>query len=251
MELVRASWVGSLPLLVEGAMDEYEKWPSPSFVFASRHSYLNVVLNHLVEKLADVCVVPETMRFVKFYHNDKLIRWQYPLGALFDATCEQNAIPFKIVIKFSGGEPAIKYQPAIQSDFLHWFKQGMFLRFGSRLPFTEFREDDDTKLWTSVVNGNVDDYYEVLDKTHKYDVKGVPIRFLYRVPDDEYLFCKQLFVPNPSKESLEQLIATTFPTLDIQQQTFISQGVILPLEFPVSKLESLLYPDLFVYIAIL
>ena len=322
--LVRLNWRGGLPLLVEACAEDFDERgpPGAQFTFASRQSYLAHALAGVVAQLRARSVVPRARQRVWFAHaaDGAVLRWQLPLGALFDAHTAQGALPWRIVVHLSessaaaapaarererggelgggerggelgggevGGEPGEpeRSPPAsrvlacpdldtVKRDFFHWFKQGMYLRFDSRLPFAEFRDDDDDVLWEGVAGGSVDRFWAVSQRMAGFEPKALPLRLLYLARADPLalasiadgqqpvLVCKQLSVTTAEGAALtvRALTARELPGLVVLDDNaepgargarLLCQGIAVPLDAPLDALyAALAHPDMFLYLCV-
>jgi hypothetical protein len=324
--LVRLNWRGGLPLLVEARAEDFDERGAPGvqFTFASRQSYLAHALAGAVAQLRARSVVPRARQRVWFAHaaDGAVLRWQLPLGALFDAHAAQGALPWRIVVHLSepstpaahaareretggmaggetggesggetggeaGGEAGetARVPPAsrvlacpdldtIKRDFFHWFKQGMYLRFDSRLPFAEFRDNDDDMLWEGVAGGSIDRFWAVSQRMAGFEPKALPLRLLYLARSDPLalapsadgqqpvLICKQLSVTTAEGAALtaRALTARELPGLALlgdeaglgaRGPRLLCQGIAVPLDAPLDTLyASLAHPDMFLYLCV-
>jgi hypothetical protein len=315
--LVRLNWRGGLPLLVEARAEDFDERgpPGAQFTFANRQSYLAHALAGVVAQLRALSVVPRARQRVWFAHaaDGAVLRWQLPLGALFDAHAAQGALPWRIVVHLSessaaaapaarererggelgggelelGGEPGEpeRSPPAsrvlacpdldtVKRDFFHWFKQGMYLRFDSRLPFAEFRDDDDDVLWEGVAGGSVDRFWAVSQRMAGFEPKALPLRLLYLARTDPLAFapiadgqhpvlvCKQLSVTTAEGAALtaRALAARELPGLALlgddaepgaRGARLLCQGIAVPIDAPLDALyAALAHPDMFLYLCV-
>jgi len=231
--------------------------PVPVFAFASRAAYAPAVLSSVVAGFRADCLLPPQMQELWFEVAEGVpLKWQYPLGALFDLHCGQQDLPFQIKVHFSNAPKGTLPCPldhGVEADFFHYFKQGMYMRFKSRLPFTEFRENDDVKLWESVAQGGVDDFFEVLSRMKKYEPKAVPVRILHHISDPEYgetIQCRQIALSLDSEMTVRQLVDDNISGLDGRAK-IMCQGLQLPNMAKIKDLyEMLASGDLFLYLSI-
>mmetsp|Transcript_13057 Transcript_13057/g.24189 ORF Transcript_13057/g.24189 Transcript_13057/m.24189 type:complete len:306 (-) Transcript_13057:235-1152(-) len=271
-ETVRKNWRGGIPVVVEGDPRDFESKPLPVFSFVSRQAYLAQALAADVERLQEHVVIPQVLRHVWFSTADGVpLKWHLPVGALFDTHHKQDELPFRVVVHMTlpgkSGERLLPFPATdvIKKDFFHWFKQGMYLRFGSRLPFTEFRDQDDETLWEGVAAGSIDRYQVILSRMKNYAPKAVPVRILMVVDTEEGTFpskllCKQSSLtlePDNFECTLEDFIGRELPGLGrlVDQGEngvqVVCQGVVLPPQALLIHLfERLAHADLFLYLSI-
>ncbi|GBG26747.1 Autophagy protein 5 [Hondaea fermentalgiana] len=258
--VVRASWRGGLPVLVEGVDADFEDAPLPAFSFASRQSFLPFALAEKLAAMRTTSVVPARMQEVWFEAQGVALKWQYPLGALFDVLYPRDAAPLRITIHLRGAGLSSSEAPVVpcpgpdaaRKEFFHLFKQGMFLRYNSRLPFTELRENDDDALWESVLAGEVDRYWFVLQRMHEYVPKAAPVRILQLVERGNLrtVASKQIVVPLDSSLTAQELVDDYVLGLDGRTK-LRCQGIDVPSDALVVDLyESLAHADMFLYICL-
>uniref|UniRef100_A0A7S2RBX8 Autophagy protein 5 n=1 Tax=Mucochytrium quahogii TaxID=96639 RepID=A0A7S2RBX8_9STRA len=263
-KLVRVNWRGGIPLLIEGEATDFSgNVPTPVFTFASRNSYLPHALSSAISQFKPSLVIPVHLRTLWFEYGNVALPWHYPIGVLFDLCCAQNDVPFRITIHWHAPPPGHKQIVCpeldfVKKDFFHWFKQGMYIRYGSRLPFTEFRDDDDDVLWDGVMGGDVDRYYAIQKRMKTYPVKAVPIRLMYlgRVvkegkEEKVIVLCKQVSEEIETTMTTVELVKAHLPKVDFERVTVRCQGVECPQGVSVSKLfDVLAHADLFLYICV-
>lgn len=303
--VVRASWRGGLPVLLECSPCDFatssaspsssssspnqqslapgssEAAPLPSLVFCSRQSFLPFALAAPLAHLRGVSIVPEPMQSAWMEAKHVPLKWQYPIGAIFDTICGDQRPPLRVRLHLCGAGldgltmssgstsgsssqnignssnsramvTPIPGPGRARQEFFHLFKQGMFLRFGSRLPFTELGDDEDDALWRSVVHGHVDEFCAVIARFRDFKPKAAPVRILTVIQkgDAKTIACTQVSLPLNSELTVTRLLQENLPGMD-SRAVARCQGIEVPMDAKVVELyEALAHGDMFLYICL-
>ena len=99
-----------------------------------------------------------------FEHDGKPLRWNVPIGVLFDFFGSPDELPFKITIRFQSF-PKTNLLPCagevdVENAFFHSMKQALCLRYGSAKKLMDMPKINQETLWEGIVFSKFDKYWQ-------------------------------------------------------------------------------------------
>ena len=212
-EILRRVAVGRIPISFDMHESEVTSLHRPPtfYIMAPRQSYLPLVARSARESFEEAA--PDVgASGVWFEHDGKPLRWNIPIGVLFDfhrsslsvsssssssqqSTIINDDLPFKITIRFQGF-PKTNLLPCAgeidaENAFFNSMKQALCLRFGSAKGLMEMPKSNQENLWEGIVFGKFEKYWQscgpllstVDQMDSQHQTPQVPIRVLLRADD--------------------------------------------------------------------
>ena len=205
------------------------------------------------------CLYSEIIRYLKEFDktiiledlwfstsNGQPVEWDLPIGLLYDRdvkigiwelTAHQQEYPNSI-IKYQGENPMFDL-------YLAMLKEGDFLRNATVMKTMSLPANDQTKLWQSIVSGNHDNFWEVMDTIVEGDIKLFPIRIYHQNRLIRKKFHQVGMLLWLTVETIEEL----FNDQELQNFRAIVHGIEMDPKTPLYWLcQSFCYQDSFVHI---
>jgi autophagy-related protein 5 len=268
-EVQKRSAGGRIPLSFDMHESEVTSLHRPPtfYVMAPRLSYLPLVSRSARESFQEAA--PDVGESgIWFEYDNKPLRWNIPVGVLFDYhgnnSNGKDDIPFKIIIRFQGFPKSNLIPCAGELDaekvFFHSMKQALCLRYGSAKKLMDMPRPSQESLWEGVVFGKFEKYWQSCSNilvSEGEKQPQVPIRVIVRTPEtaNEIARSIQGAVPWTEDMTLQRAVETILTNnekyLDVNKCRVVVQGVHPPLDAPLTDvwLEMCSY-DLFLYIVV-
>ena len=266
-ELLKRVAGGRIPLAFDMHDSEVPSLhrPPPFYVMAPRQSYLPLVARSARESFEESA--PDVGESgVWFEHDGKPLRWNIPIGVLFDyhRTNVRDDIPFKITTRFQSF-PKNYLLPCsgevdTESAFFHSMKQALCLRYGTARRLMDMPRANQETLWEGVVFAKFEKYWQpcssLLVRDNEPNAPQLPIRVLVRANDvslEGGARCLQSAIPLTSEltlnEAVEAVLKDNERNDDISKAKLVIQGVTPPSDAPAGEVWSQMCAhDLFLYV---
>ncbi|XP_030536745.1 autophagy protein 5 isoform X1 [Rhodamnia argentea] len=165
MEAREYVWKGAIPLQIHLHESEVTTLPPPPplLVLASRVGYLPLLIPHLKPHFGGA--LPPGADTVWFDYNGLPLKWFIPTGVLFDLLCPEPQRPWNLTVHFRGypsnvlvpceGEDSVKW------SFINSLKEAAYIITGNCKNVMNMSQSDQSELWQSVMNGDLEAYQQV------------------------------------------------------------------------------------------
>ncbi|KAK9735190.1 hypothetical protein RND81_04G189400 [Saponaria officinalis] len=161
-------WKASIPLLIHLHDSEITSLPPPNpvVILAPRFGYLPLIAPQL--KACFSGTLPPGDDTIWFEYKGMPLKWYIPTGVLFDLLCAEPESPWKLTVHFRGypshlltpceGEDAVKW------NFINSLKEAVYIMNGNCKNIMNMSQSDQTALWRSVLDGNLESFLKVTSK---------------------------------------------------------------------------------------
>ncbi|KZV22312.1 autophagy protein 5 [Dorcoceras hygrometricum] len=168
-------WAGAIPLQIHLHDSEVTTLPppTPALILASRLGYLPLLVPQIKPFFSSS--LPPGVDTVWFDYKGLPLKWYIPTGVLFDLLCAEPERPWNITVHFRGypgnllipceGEESVKW------SFINALKEAAYIINGNCKNIMNMSQSDQSELWLSVLNGQMEVYRGVSSKL-KLDVAG-------------------------------------------------------------------------------
>ncbi|XP_057807299.1 autophagy protein 5 isoform X2 [Salvia miltiorrhiza] len=168
-------WGGAIPLQIHLHESEVTTLPPPppALILAPRVGYLPLLVPQI--KPFFNSSLPPGVDTVWFEYKGLPLKWYIPTGTLFDLLCSEPERPWNLTIHFRGypvnllipceGEDSVKW------SFINALKEAAYIINGNCKNIMNMSQYDQTELWRSVLNGQLEAYLRVYSKL-KLDIVG-------------------------------------------------------------------------------
>ena len=166
-----------------------------------RLSYLPCLLPHLHAFFNTSLINPDVIPYDGWFSfEDVPLKWQYPLGLLYDlfsgaaphqrgsdakdrssADSDGTVIPWRLTLHFTDWPEQALVRPdaegkSLHDAFINSVKEADFLRNGTAKGIMSLSKDDSTKLWNSVQEHDFSNFHDI-SKRLLY-AQGAPLRHI-------------------------------------------------------------------------
>lgn len=189
----------------------------------------------------------EKEKYFWFEHNGRPIRWNYPVGVLFDGLVAsnatfatpseihlENAITFFRVHLVMGESLPSTVIPILSSSnqaekfWFHQWKQVCFILNGSSKGIMSLSVNESRKFWRSVITRNFHDFTEISNKISPSRPRHVPII----IQNHKDLGTGGISQPtirmagvNPTLRDIEEEVFSAKETIDAESYVIVAQGI--------------------------
>ncbi|KAG6385812.1 hypothetical protein SASPL_154693 [Salvia splendens] len=168
-------WGGAIPLQIHLHESEVTTLPPPppALILAPRVGYLPLLVPQIKPFFSSS--LPPGVDTVWFEYKGLPLKWYIPTGTLFDLLCSEPERPWNLTIHFRG-YPANLLIPCEGEDSVKWsfinaLKEAAYIINGNCKNIMNMSQSDQTELWRSVLNGQLEAYLRVYSKL-KLDIVG-------------------------------------------------------------------------------
>lgn len=279
-EVLRRVANGRIPLSFDMHESEVTSLhrPPPFYIMAPRLSYLPLVSRSARESFGEAA--PDVGESgVWFEHEGKPLRWNIPIGVLFDfhrksspKNIDPEDLPFRITIRFQGF-PKTNLLPCagevdVENAFFNSMKQALCLRYGSAKRLMDMPKSNQENLWDGIVFGKFEKYWQSCQALLASDQETpprvqIPVRVLVKggKSDAEETTARVLQASVPYKRedlTLKEAIDIVLKSskredvhLEEGKVRIYIQGTEPPLDAPVREVcDEMCAHDLFLYIVV-
>jgi autophagy-related protein 5 len=190
--------------------------------------------------------------------NGEPIKWNYPIGAWFDAFCFDSPLPWTVTVHFEDyPETKILHCPskdAVKSQFMSSIKEADSLKHKGQVINT-MQERDHHQLWLGFLNDKFDQFWSVNKKLMESNAgegfRHIPIKcYMHEKPMQKLV--KPIDDTTGNWTTLQEALLEFDPKLDFNKIRVITHGIEPSLKTPLQWMsEHLSYPDNFLHIAII
>ncbi|KAK3409526.1 hypothetical protein EUGRSUZ_J01641 [Eucalyptus grandis] len=192
MEAREYVWKGAIPLQIQLHESEVTALPPPPplLILAPRIGYLPLLIPRVKPHFGGA--LPPGADTVWFDYNGLPLKWFIPTGVLFDLLCPEPKRPWNLTVHFRGypsnilvpceGEDGVKW------SFINSLKEAAYIINGNCKNVMNMSQSDQSELWQSVMNGDLEAYQQV------------SLKLKFGVLEDEYIV-KKNSISLRSKES--------------------------------------------------
>ncbi|KAE9549923.1 hypothetical protein FO519_006865 [Halicephalobus sp. NKZ332] len=236
-EVKRNIWDGKVP--IEFVLDPSEMRANQSFFF----------FQHNVDELEDVNVKDVWLAF-----NGKMLKWNYPIGVLYDIHITDNSLPWVVTLRFKNFPDELVRcgtHDLMRHYFLQTVKEADQMKHKGAIMST-MKVEEHGQLFQSITNDKFDDFWVVNRKLMEVsDSKSAHIPIRFYLQDQPF---RQVLITSESEGEanlLSSALKKACPELEISELIVVSQGISVPLDSPVLWLSrNFAYPDNFVHLVI-
>ncbi|EDV27458.1 Autophagy protein 5 [Trichoplax sp. H2] len=263
-EILREIWEGKLPIRFLLADDEVSALEQPEslYLLVPRMSYLPLVTDkvykHFIRAVNQDCIEEMWFEF-----EGQPLKWQYPIGALFDLYWGNNVLPWNLIVhfqKFPADEILKGGKEAAEFHFISCIKEADSLKHKCHV-IHGLQKKDHKQLWLGLLNDKFDQFWGVnrrlMERVNDESFRYVPFR-LHQV-DKPFL---QELVPTIKEDgscgNFGDLLEIALPeAIDEEGKIkkgyrIITQGIEIPQNTDLQWMSyHLSYPDNFLHVAVL
>ncbi|KAL3525085.1 hypothetical protein ACH5RR_013457 [Cinchona calisaya] len=161
-------WEGAIPLQIHLHHSEVTTLPPPppALILAPRLGYLPLLVPQIKPFFSST--LPPGVDTVWFEYKGLPLKWYIPTGVLYDLLCAEPERPWNLTVHFRGypgniltpceGEDSIKW------SFINSLKEAAYIINGNCKSVMNMSQSDQSELWQSVLNGNLETYLWVSSK---------------------------------------------------------------------------------------
>mmetsp|Transcript_17288 Transcript_17288/g.21282 ORF Transcript_17288/g.21282 Transcript_17288/m.21282 type:complete len:240 (+) Transcript_17288:3-722(+) len=236
-------------------------------------SYLPVVAAPAVAHFRENAIIfGEAQVWYEYQGQGVALKWQYPIGCVFDTYCTTEDLPLEITVHFQGMPKQIvpcKDADAVETSFFSSLKQALYLKFGTTEAVRDLPVSKQSELWEAIASGNLEKYWGICNAMYftgtEVDASkpkaAYPIRILVKDANSGTIICLQRPIPvdTTGNMTLYDLLHKYFidsVKLPESKDSKIDQRIVIaginpPLDSSVDGLcSSLSHADNFLYICI-
>ncbi|KAK9041257.1 hypothetical protein V6N11_016366 [Hibiscus sabdariffa] len=168
MEAQKYVWEGAIPLQIHLHESQVTALPPPppALILAPRIGYMPLLASLIKPYFSST--LPPGVDTIWFDYNGIPLKWYVPTGVLFDLLCPEPERPWNITVHFRGypgnvlipceGEDSVKW------SFINSLKEAAYITNGNCKNVMNMSQSDQSELWNSVMNGNLEAYQRVSSK---------------------------------------------------------------------------------------
>eukprot|EP01134_Creolimax_fragrantissima_P000310 CFRG0310T1 len=273
-EICKQVWDGKIPICFSLAADELtagEEPPQPYYVLAPRASYLTLVTDACQRHFLNSKREPPNFDDEFWCElNGMPLKWNYPIGVLFDLYGSAQNLPWNITVHFQTyPEDDILHcaeKTVVEEHMISCLKEADCIRNGSAKRTLNLLKKDLKQLWDGFRSGNYDKFWQINKRLVAHDdapVRNVPFR-IYRQKEDVVMAPISPINDNGELRTLgdllHELLPDVFPfasdnndsaSLNNHTINVIIQGVYPSLDTPIQWLSDCCsHPDNFLHIVL-
>lgn len=264
----RQIWDGKVGLVFKLASNEITSMepPLPFMMMVSRMSYLPLVSEVREHFFEHVCAREDEMWFD--YRNTPL-RWDIPVGVLYDLVNTNRPAPLRVTVHFLGfpSKQLLRCPNTftVRSHFTNSLKQACFLQYATASVANNLDQTDHEDLWNAIEKNDQRGHEDVINRLQENagERNYWPVRLYLNHFEDEFehdLRCisRPLSTGNKAmtlQDALHELVPGVVSDLQNKELRkdvkVIIHGIEPPMDTPLQWLwETCSHPDCFLYIAI-
>lgn len=225
-DIRRRVWEGHVPMAFHLADADRSAGAHgrPCYVLAARMSYLPLVTAPVRAFFADIRAAHEDGDDAEMWleFRGSPLKWNYPVGVLFDLFGSPTELPWEVTVHFSGfPQGKVMRCPddnTVKDYFMNTIKESDFLKHGSTKRVMTLSKLDQSSLWDAVRTMDFNLFWKANDQVF-CDNQAQLVRF---VPLRVYL---------PGRPFIQEPIAPLDPATDAEKTVGGALGEILPALF--------------------
>ncbi|KAL7641761.1 UNVERIFIED_CONTAM: hypothetical protein RMT77_007635 [Armadillidium vulgare] len=259
-EILREIWDGRIPISFSLSSDDCCTLspPDPHYLMVPRMSYFPIVLDKVKKYFTRSINSELKIDEIWLDFEGIPLKWNYPIGVLFDLHTGGKTIPWPLTVHFSNfPEESIircRSREAIESQFLASVKEADAFKHRGQV-VKNMQMQDHKQLWTGLCNDKFDQFWTInrklMDCNGEEGFKNIPFRLFLKdeVPIQRL---QKPFGEDGSRLTLEDLLKNVLPRTLNENYRVTIQGIEPPWDTPLQWLsEHLSHPDNFLYICVL
>jgi len=236
--------------------------PNHFFLLASRGSYFPLITSAAREHflLSTTHLIDEMW----LEDNEIPLKWQYPVGVLFDLYGTHSQLPWSLTVRFQNFPkvqllrcPNDEIHKIVKSHFMNVLKEANHLKHGDNTKINSLSVEQDD-LWEGLRENNYELFWKVNNKltADSNSLKNIPIRICQV---DQPIVQEPIspFDENGNQRTLGSVLNQILPQI-FESSTdfpsnfkFLIHGITPPLETPIIWLsQNFSYPDNFLYVCV-
>jgi len=272
----REIWRGAIPTVFSLTPNEITvpvaQAPHSYYALLPRGNYLPACTSGVHDHFAESA--PALSEEMWFEHRGRALKWNYPVGVLFDFLCDDSCLPWQLTIHFQG-YPHDKLlrcgsEDVVKNHFYNVLKAANYMKHGDGSKVNSLSVQEFNALWDGLRQGEFDEYSHPVYKIRAEPghVKQLPVRVIIPTANSSsdtsfpYFSCLQhpflAFVDQDGTQlrtlghALHELLPALFPSqTERSDMTCVVQGLEPDLDTPLHWLtECASYPDNFLYLVI-
>lgn len=258
LRLKKEVWKGALPLCITLASHDIASLdqPAPLYLMLSRHSYLALSLDRLIEHFGPYTQEGFQREEIWVSYNGVPLKWQYAVGVMADLLCgQQLALPWMLQIHFRAfpSDVLIPYQgiKSLRISYISSLKEATALLLGSSQTIMNMSKESEERLWRSICESDFERYWELMERhctPETTDIKRIPLKAF--TPDARIgLILQPVPCVKPDGElvTMGELVGHWLEG----RREILCQGIVLPSDTPLLwAWKTLSHPDSFLYIVL-
>jgi autophagy-related protein 5 len=264
-------WGGRIPVVFNLSRHEVTTMEAPlSFCqLLPRMSYLPLFTKEVREHFLPSAPALEDELWLEYKTTP--LKWDLPIGVLFDLLRDDPELPFMLTVHFLGFPAKVllrcRNMMTVRSNFMNTLKESCYLRYGHGRAASSLNEKDHDVMWHSLGASSRSEYAGLISRLDLQFGKPavVPVRLLLNGFGEEFNYDLRLIQRPVSLLSIEggpTTLGTTIqqilPGVALDDQgavrpgvTILIQGISPPLTCPIEWLgQHMRHPDLFLYICV-
>ncbi|XP_065830208.1 autophagy protein 5-like [Oscarella lobularis] len=261
-EVLREVWNGRVPVCFR--LDPHElstiEEPEPYFLLLPRMSYLPLVTDKVKMHFKNAVRFDDGDE-MWFEFDDQPLKWQHPIGLLFDLHGNPEQLPWSITVHFKRfPEDSIIRCPgddAVESLFMSTVKEADFLKHRGAV-MNAMHAKEHRQIWTGLKNDRFEHFWEMNNRL--MTTADAPFRSIpYRIHQADKPFIQEPIKPNTVDDTpnslgdlIQERVPHAFPNESGESSyRILIQGIEPPLTTPLQYLSKhFSHPDNFLHIAV-
>jgi len=257
-EALTEVWKGAIPVRITLSMHDITSLesPPPMFLLLPRVSYIPLILEEVIQHFEPHTHTVFKTQEIWFSYNNKVLKWQYPLGVLADSLAgPEIPLPWHLEVNFNR-YPVNVLLPynglaSIRTLFLNSLKESCALMTGSANSVMNMSKQQEDFLWEASKNRDHSAYWNIAKdflKLKPEQIRYLPVKFLYFEQYEGY-------VMQPVKALDETgepyTVGEVVKKLFQQELQVVVQGITIPPETHLFWLwNNMSFPDNFLYVVL-
>eukprot|EP01117_Protostelium_nocturnum_P012356 TRINITY_DN4553_c0_g2_i1.p1 TRINITY_DN4553_c0_g2~~TRINITY_DN4553_c0_g2_i1.p1 ORF type:complete len:271 (+),score=64.79 TRINITY_DN4553_c0_g2_i1:116-928(+) len=186
-----------------------------------------------------------------FEYNGTPLKWNYPVGVLYDIFSTSSSPLWEVVVRFQGfpSDQLIPYQNenSVKNYFLNSLKESVYIKNGDCSKINSLSVSDSADLWEGFKQLDYNRFWGSNRKLHpESNLKFIPIRLFKR---NQSSYTQEIIFPLRDNNKPKQLEDIFSEIGSENPSSVIISGVQPPLDSPLLWVsENLCHPDHFLYI---
>ncbi|CAH9069996.1 unnamed protein product [Cuscuta epithymum] len=167
-EACKYVWEGAIPLQIHLHESEVTTLPLPptALILAPRIGYLPLLAPQVKPFFSSA--LPPGVDTVWFDYKGLPLKWYIPIGVLFDLLCAEPERPWNLTVHFRGYPGSIltpcEAEDTVKWSFINSLKEAAYIINGNCKNIMNMSQIDQSELWRSVLNCNLEAYLHVSSK---------------------------------------------------------------------------------------
>lgn len=270
-KLEHEMWAGRIPVMFNLDKHEVTSMEAPlSFCqLLPRMSYLPLWTKDVREHFRSSAPALEDELWLDYKTTP--LKWDLPIGVLFDLLREEGELPFMLTVHFLGFPSKVllrcKNMMAVRSNFMNSLKESCYLQYGHGKAASSFNEKDHDAMWHSISTGSRSEYAGLISRLNLQFGKPtvVALRVLINGFGEKYNYDLRLIqrpipllTPEGQPTTLAMALEQVLPGVCVDSNgkplsgvSVLVQGVVPEMDCSLEWLSHYMrHPDLFLYVCV-